>query len=263
MSEKADVWMPLYIGDYLADTQRLSTIQHGAYFLLMLDYWKNGPLPDDDSILASITKLAPDAWSIHRALLERFFRISDGHWHHKRIDAEREKAVANQIRRTERAKAAADARWSANGNAPSIPDGQHGASPPPSPSPSPLSAPAQDRASDEALAAEPPCNSLAIVAAWNQVAPIKGLPECKTPISAERRQKIRARIKEHGEAVLVAAILDIPNKAFLGSGQGQWRADLGKMMISDKTTGLLEGRYDQFRGKSGGAWDRVPEMEED
>ena len=42
-----------HIGDYLQDTTRLSTEQQGAYLLLIMDYWTNGPLPDDDAALAS------------------------------------------------------------------------------------------------------------------------------------------------------------------------------------------------------------------
>lgn len=90
---KPDTWMPLYIGDYLQDTTRLSTEQHGAYLLLIMDYWTNGPLPDDDTALAQVTRLQPAAWKKHRPALGRLFRIADGEWRHKRIDEEHAKAV--------------------------------------------------------------------------------------------------------------------------------------------------------------------------
>lgn len=90
---KPDTWMPLYIGDYLQDTTRLSTEQHGAYLLLIMDYWTNGPLPDDDAALAHVTRLQPAAWKKNRPMLSRFFSIEDGEWHHKRIDDEHAKAL--------------------------------------------------------------------------------------------------------------------------------------------------------------------------
>ncbi len=89
---KPDTWMPLYVGDYLRDTTRLTTEQHGAYLLLIMDYWTNGPLPDDDSALAQVTRLQPVAWKRNRAAIARLFHIADGEWHHKRIDEELHRA---------------------------------------------------------------------------------------------------------------------------------------------------------------------------
>lgn len=78
-------WMPFYVYDYLGDTEHLSTLQHGAYCLLLFCYWRRGGLPNDDQQLANITKMSLDDWLIHRPVLKAFFY--DG-WHHKRVEAE-------------------------------------------------------------------------------------------------------------------------------------------------------------------------------
>lgn len=115
---KADVWMPLYIGDYLRDTRRLSLEQHGAYVLLLMEYWISGPLPDDDMQLARLVGCSHDAWSMLRASLKQYFSVSDGHWFHKRVDAEREKAAVLRDKRKTKAERAAEARWSKRDDAP-------------------------------------------------------------------------------------------------------------------------------------------------
>lgn len=107
MTKRNDTWMPLYIGDYLADTSRLSTEQHGAYLLILMDYWRNGPPLDDDEELASITKLALPQWRKHAAKLRGFFDLVDGRLIQKRADAERAKAGAISSKRSEAGKAGA------------------------------------------------------------------------------------------------------------------------------------------------------------
>jgi uncharacterized protein YdaU (DUF1376 family) len=92
MTNKTDIWMPLYVADYLSSTTRLTTEQHGAYLLLIIDYWKSGRLPDDDSILANVTRLSMDAWAKHRGVLQGFFEVSNGEWIHTRIEKEIEKS---------------------------------------------------------------------------------------------------------------------------------------------------------------------------
>ena len=107
----ASAWMPLYIGDYLADTTRLTTEQHGAYMLLIMDYWMNGPLPAEDRTLAQICRMTFDAWSNSSSILRAFFEHKRGRLHHKRIDAEKESAIIKASKRTDKAHAAALARW--------------------------------------------------------------------------------------------------------------------------------------------------------
>jgi uncharacterized protein YdaU (DUF1376 family) len=112
MSKKVDIWMPIYIGDYLSATSRLTTEQHGAYILLLMDYWKNGPPPDNDNILAQITRMSLDAWSRSRAILEGFFEVSDGLWKHSRVERELAESSARKTVAVARAKAGAAAKWS-------------------------------------------------------------------------------------------------------------------------------------------------------
>jgi uncharacterized protein YdaU (DUF1376 family) len=141
---KTDIWMPLYVADYLADTSRLTTLQHGAYMLLIMDYWRNGSLPDDDAILAQITRMQPDAWSIARVSISKFFSIEKGQWVHGRIESEIAKAGVNSQKAHDRAAKAAAARWdkeNALSNATSITTSIAqevlDSCPSPSPSPSP------------------------------------------------------------------------------------------------------------------------------
>jgi uncharacterized protein YdaU (DUF1376 family) len=98
------IWMPLYVGDYVKDTMRLSTIQHGAYILLIMEYWQSRSLPDDDEALAAIAKMSMADWKKHRPTLRRFFQ--DG-WKHKRIEEELSKGDT----RRDSAKKSADERW--------------------------------------------------------------------------------------------------------------------------------------------------------
>ena len=104
--------MPVYIGDYLADTMHLSTEQHGAYLLLLFHLWRRGVLHDDDVVLAKITGLDKSAWSRARLVLAEFFEIHDGLWHHGRVERERIRVAAKQQSKANKAKLAASSRWS-------------------------------------------------------------------------------------------------------------------------------------------------------
>ena len=104
--------MPVYIGDYLADTMHLSTEQHGAYLLLLFHLWRRGTLQDDDTVLAKITGLKQSAWSSTRLVLAEFFQIQDGLWHQGRLERERIRVTAKQLSKSKQAKLAASSRWS-------------------------------------------------------------------------------------------------------------------------------------------------------
>lgn len=135
--KKTDAWMPLYIGDYLGATQRLTTEQHGAYLLLLMDYWRNGAPPNDDAVLAQIVRLSPTLWRKMKPVILGFFEPADGKLVHSRAETEIVRAVEHQVRRSSKAKKAADARWHQEppeDDARSMPEAMLVACPPPSPS---------------------------------------------------------------------------------------------------------------------------------
>jgi uncharacterized protein YdaU (DUF1376 family) len=101
-------YMRLYVGDYLADTTHLSTLEHGAYLLIIMAYWRNdGPLPDDDKKLARLVGMSPREWSRMRPTIADLFQVTAGQWRHKRIDAE----LREVHTRSEKARASVRTRY--------------------------------------------------------------------------------------------------------------------------------------------------------
>lgn len=100
-------WMPLFVDDYLSDTQHLNAAQHGAYFLLILHFWKKGKLPNDEAQLAMIAKMSPREWARHRPILAALF---GSNWSHKRIEKELLKAASKAEVRAQAGKLGGEAK---------------------------------------------------------------------------------------------------------------------------------------------------------
>lgn len=112
---KPDAFMPLYVGDYLGDTQHLSAAEHGAYLLLLMHAWRSdAPLPDDERVLARIARMAEGEWAAVRGVVLAFFHRHKNGWRHRRVERERVRAtekydarkaaseIANRARRAHR-----------------------------------------------------------------------------------------------------------------------------------------------------------------
>lgn len=99
--------MPLWTDAYLGDTRHLKTIEHGAYFLLLVAAWrsKDGILPDDDEILARYSGLTLDKWKKMRPVLEPFFSIENGVWAQGRLLDERKASSDFRKSQSQKAKA--------------------------------------------------------------------------------------------------------------------------------------------------------------
>lgn len=93
MAEFYKAWMPFFVADYLRDTRHLSAAEHGAYVLLILEYWeRQGPLPDDDRALAHIARMTADEWAAARPTVTAFFKAVEKTLVHKRVSEELRKA---------------------------------------------------------------------------------------------------------------------------------------------------------------------------
>lgn len=137
MSRDISQWMPIYWGDYHADTGHLSTAEHGAYMLLIGHYWTTGkPLTADNKALMRVTRMAPREWEKSKETILAFFVLQDGCWHHKRIDAEIKKQTERYNKRADAAKK----RWDLHDPGKSNADAMH-VQPDPDPKPNGLEKP--------------------------------------------------------------------------------------------------------------------------
>lgn len=155
------IWMPLYIGDYQADTSRLTAEESGCYLHMQMDYWRNGPLPNDIQELMAIGRLRLPKLPImisgcvdrcsfnvedrHAAayehyanivdmLLRQYFTLgADGRWHHSGLDVELAKWTDKKQRASDHGKKAAKTRWGAQPSA--MPENMPEQCASPSPSP--------------------------------------------------------------------------------------------------------------------------------
>lgn len=112
---RPDTWMPLYIGDYLADTMHLTARQHGAYLLLIMAMWRsNGVLPHDDTVMMTAARLSKPEWRQDRPVIMAFFQDSPDGWRQKRVVEELERAATITDARSEAGATGAERKWGAS-----------------------------------------------------------------------------------------------------------------------------------------------------
>lgn len=240
--------MPLYVGDYLADTMHLEAAEHGAYLLLIMHYWRNGPLPTDDAALAAIARMPRQKWRGHtRQIVLEFFVEHEGRLHHKRVDRERDKVGLISEKRREAGLAGASARYGKPiANATDLPKQTH--RPLPLPLPKVQIPTGSSRPSDDATAPiEVEKGSVEeAVKAWNAVAG-KKLPKV-TVLTDGRRKVLRARLDEHFGGDIhqwVEFIRRILRSPFLtGGSERGWTADLDWCLKPANLAKILDGNYD-------------------
>lgn len=91
--------LPLSTSSYLADTQHLSLLQHGAYLLILMTMWRAGGwIDDDDRKLATICKTSVKKWRQISEDVRALLIVEDGKLSQKRLLSEVE-IVLNMVAR--------------------------------------------------------------------------------------------------------------------------------------------------------------------
>lgn len=83
-------YFPLYVADYALDTMHLSTVEHGAYLLLLMQAWSRPgcALPDDDALMRKLTRLDAKGWAKIKPTVMAFWDLEDGYWTQGRLKKE-------------------------------------------------------------------------------------------------------------------------------------------------------------------------------
>jgi uncharacterized protein YdaU (DUF1376 family) len=106
-------YMPLFVADYLADTRHLTPAQHGAYLLLIFNYWQRGQaLPNDDAKLARIVGMSKRDWAHNRDTILEFFTKQENLLVHSRIAQELSRVEAKSLKCKGAAQASVERRFS-------------------------------------------------------------------------------------------------------------------------------------------------------
>jgi uncharacterized protein YdaU (DUF1376 family) len=104
--EDVCIWMPHYNARYLAETVTLTAEEDSAYFRLLMHYWTRGPFAPDHRI-GLVMKPTANAAQVAKRVLDEFFVLEGGVYHHPWLRERKEEAQNNKAS----AQNAAIKRW--------------------------------------------------------------------------------------------------------------------------------------------------------
>ena len=102
--------LPLFTDAYMADTRHLTTLQHGAYLLLLMTAWRmpDCALPNDDVFLARICGMDKRTWQKNRDVIMAFWRQDEKQrWYQGRLRDEQQFVAQLRNKNSEAGKASA------------------------------------------------------------------------------------------------------------------------------------------------------------
>jgi uncharacterized protein YdaU (DUF1376 family) len=246
--------LPLWTDAYLGDTTHLTTIEHGAYLLLLMSMWrtKDATLPNDDKLLARYARLTPGQWARIKPVLMPFFRVANDWITQGRLSDEH-----NFVRqRRLKASNSINARWLKNKEtADTSVSSENYERNTPTPTPIPIESPNGDSPPDppqslpiDSSSGQQPDELQIALAEYNQIAKQVGWP-IAAKFDEDRRRKLRQRLNDAGglagwrQALLKASA----SNHCRGQNSRGWVLSLDFLLQASSFTKLMEGNYDNRR----------------
>lgn len=245
--------LPLWTDAYLADTRHLSTLEHGAYLLLLMEAWRRPScsLPDDDNMLSRLAGMDAAAWQNIKSTVMSFWILSRGEWTQKRLKKER--SYVTKTSAIQRKRALSGWKTKKSDDARKMPGASRKQAPTPTPTPNkkePNGSP--DLRGNLAAPSEPSVAERA-VAMWNDLASKHDLPQAQL-LTDRRRASIAERLKDAGGIDGWAHALGLVEQSdFLLGRKGDFRADLDFVLQKKSFVKLMEGSYSGSRNQRRGS----------
>ena len=232
-------YMPLYASDYLGDTGHLSTEEHGAYLLILMQMWNaGGSLPSDPAKLARVARCSTKKWLAMADTILAFFHIDGDRITNDRLTKERQKVEA----KTEVRRAAGAMGGTAKAQKTKKQRVANAVA-------KPCHSPEPDTNSDTNVSEHPSIELQKAFDAYQATAERLKAEHGKTVWPAvvkftdKRRARLKARIRENGLEAWGVVLRKARNSQFCTGSTG-WVADFDFLTSPDGFLKTLEGKYD-------------------
>lgn len=106
---RVDVYMPLYVRDFLTSTIGWTAEERGHYLTLLMIQWDRGSLPQDER---DLERLSPGVCRCWPMLAGKFPCGEDGLLRNAKLEEHRDRCIGIREKRSKAAKSAASGRWS-------------------------------------------------------------------------------------------------------------------------------------------------------
>jgi uncharacterized protein YdaU (DUF1376 family) len=231
--------MPLYASDYLGDTGHLSTEEHGAYLLILMQMWNaGGSLPSDPAKLARVARCSTKKWLAMADTILAFFHIDGDRITNDRLTKERQKVEA----KTEVRRAAGAMGGTAKAQKTKKQRVANAVA-------KPCHSPEPDTNSDTNVSEHPSMELQKAFDAYQATAERLKAEHGKTVWPAvvkftdKRRARLKARIRENGLEAWGVVLRKARDSQFCTGSTG-WVADFDFLTSPEGFLKTLEGKYD-------------------